>query len=326
MQVLIVGSGINGALAGAALIEAGADVRFVVRPSRQRQLISTGVHITSPLGRFRKPVHAIVPAKRLGDALDVNGPVDVLILATRANVYQPGLFVTRDVVSPATMILPLFDGVHHLDHWRECYPNNPVALVRFDARATLDADGIVRQSAPAGDLKLGPLSASGAERLEALCCALDGRRFCAYPHGATALTDVWARAIFRAAAAGASQLSRTPLRDTLRFVSRKPFLDMMEEGVRIGEARRIPGVRDAAARYKTAFMKEGEPVIAPVPIAAGGRAGSEAQFLLGNMLRQAQDAGVPVPWLLKAWAAASKIETSSDVATTHRYGQASTAR
>lgn len=43
---------------------------------------------------------------------------------------------------------------------------------------------------------------------------------------------------------------------------------MMEEGDRVGEARRIPSVRDAAARYKTAFMKEGEPVIAPEPTAA----------------------------------------------------------
>ncbi len=326
MRVLIVGAGINGTLVGGALVEAGADVSFVVRPSRQRQLISTGLHITSPLGRFRKPVHAIVPPKRLGDALDVKGSVDVLILATRANVYQPGLFVTRDVISPATLIVPLFDGVHHLDHWRECYPNNPVALARFDARATMDVDGIVRQSEPAGDLMLGLQSASSAELLEELRRALDGRRLRTHQHGAPVLSEVWARAIFRAAAAGASQLTSMPLRDTLRFVSRKPFLDMMEEGVCIGEARRIPGVRDAAARYKTAFMREGEPVIAPAPIGAGGRAGSEALFLLGSMLRQAQGLGWPAPSLRNAWAAAAKIETPSYAASTHRDRQASTGR
>lgn len=311
MHVLIVGAGINGSLAGAALIEAGADVTFVVRPSRQRQLISTGLHITSPFGRFRKPVHAIVPPKRLGDALDMKGPVDVLILATRANVYQPGLFVAREAIGPATLILPLFDGVHHVDHWRVCYPNNPVALARFDVRATLDADGIVRQSAPAGDLKLGLLSTSGAERLVELQRALDGRRFRTHPHGAPVLSEVWARAIFRAAATGASHLAGMPLRDTLRFVSRKPFLDMMEDGVRIGEARRNLGVRDAAARYKTAFLKEGEPVGAPAPVAAGGRSGSEALFLLGNMLRQAEDAGVQTSWLGRAVAATRVVASAN---------------
>ncbi len=302
MRVLILGAGVNGTLAGAALIEAGADVTFVVLPSRQRQLISTGLHITSPLGRFRKPVHAIAPPTRIGDALDAKGPFDVLLLATRANIYQPALFIAREVITPTTLIVPLFDGVHHLDDWRECYSNNPVTIARFDLRATLDADGVARQNAPAGDLKLGLLSSSGAERLEALCGALDGRRFRAYPNGETVLADVWARSIFRAAAAGASQLAGVPLRDAIRFVSRKPFLAMMEEGIRIGEARHVPGVRDVAARYKTAFMKEGEPVIAPTPIAAGGRAGSEAMFLLGNMLRQAQDARIEVPQLRKAWA------------------------
>ncbi len=39
-------------------------------------------------------------------------------------------------------------------------------------------------------------------------------------------------------------------------------------------------------------------MIAPAPIAAGGRAGSKALFLLGNMLRQAQDVKAAAPWLL----------------------------
>ena len=48
-------------------------------------------------------------------------------------------------------------------------------------------------------------------------------------------------------------------------------------------------------------MKENESVIAPSPIAAGGRAGSEALFLLGNLLRQADDVKVPAQFLRKAW-------------------------
>ncbi len=92
-----------------------------------------------------------------------------------------------------------------------------------------------------------------------------------------------------------------PLRETLRFVSRNPFVDMMDEGLRIGEARRIPGVREVATPYKAAFMREGETVVAPAPIVSGGREGSEAQFLLGSMVRQAEDVGVPTQRLRTAW-------------------------
>jgi 2-dehydropantoate 2-reductase len=304
MRVLIIGSGVNGALAGAALIErGGVEVACVTRPSRQRQLITTGLHITSPLGRFRKPVHAISPPTRIGDALDVRGPFDVVLLATRANAYAMGLFVVRDIIVPETMIVPLFDGVHHLDHWRECYRQNPIAVARFDVRATMDADGIVHHSGTNGDLKLGLMSKHGAERLEQLCHALDGRRLRTYPHGETVLTEVWARAIYRAAAAGACQLSGMPLRDTLRFHSCKAVKAMLTEGVRAGEVHGVPKLLAAIQRYKTAFQREGEPVGVPAPVNAGGRAGSEALFLLGNMLRQAQDAMVPAPTLLRAWAA-----------------------
>ncbi len=294
MRVLIVGAGINGMLAAAALTEAGADATVLTRPARQKRLITAQLKITSPLGRFSAPIRAVTPK-------ELDGKFDAVILATRANLYQMGLFLVRDAITPDTLLVPLFDGVHHLSHWRECYPRNPVAIARFDVRANQDADGIVHQHGPAGDLKLGLISEHGAEQLEALCGVLDGRRFRAYSDGDAVLAGVWARAIFRAAAAGTCRLSGMPLRDTLRFHSRKPYEAMLDEGVRAGQARGVPQLFDAVRRYKTAFLREGEPVGAPVPIEAGGRAGSEALFVLGNMLRQCQDAKLPAVTLTRAW-------------------------
>lgn len=294
MRILIVAAGITGTLAAAALTEAGADVTILVRPSRQKQLIMARLKITSALGRFSAPLHAVTPP-------DVRGKFDVVILATRANVYQMGLFLVRDAITPNTLVVPLIDGVHHIDYWRECCPRNPIAFARFDVRATQDADGVVHQSGPIGDLKLGMLSKHGAEQLEAMCGKLDGRRFRAYPDAETVLADVWARAIYRAAAAGACRLSGMPLRDTLRFNSAKPFQAMLVEGQRAGEAHGVPKLFETVRRYKNAFQREGEPVSAPLPIETGGRAGSEALFLLANMLRRAQDAKMPAPTLLRAW-------------------------
>jgi hypothetical protein len=70
-------------------------------------------------------------------------------------------------------------------------------------------------------------------------------------------------------------------------------------------------VREAVARYRDGFLREGSPIQAPLPIEAGGRAGSEALFLLGNMLRQAQDAKVLAPMLCKAWE--KRFDAGSDV-------------
>jgi 2-dehydropantoate 2-reductase len=296
MRVLIAGAGVSGTLVAAALTEAGANVTVLTRPARQKQLIAARLKLSSPLGRFSAPINAITP-------MELSGTFDAVLLATRANLYQASLFLIRGSITPTTLLVPMFDGVHHVHHWRECYRDNPVAVARLDVRADQDADAVVRQHGPIGDLKLGLVSKQGAEKLETLCGLLDGRRFRAQPHGETFLTCVWARAIYRAAAAGACQLSGMPLRDTVRFHGTALFEAMIAEGVRTGEARGLWNLIHAANRYRTAFLREGEAVVAPPPIAAGGRAGSEGLFLLANMLRQAQDAKVAAPALLRAWQA-----------------------
>ncbi len=300
MKILIIGSGVYGMMAGAALSENGVDVSMLVRPSRQKQLITQSVKITSPFGRFTAPLKVVAP-RALG------GPYDVAIVAARANVYQMALFVARDAIGPETSIVSLFDGVDHIDLWRERYPHNAVALACFELRASMDADGVVRQTGPMGRLELGLLYPSGTERLEAIAAAMNGRRFHAALNADTLHTRVWARHVFLAAAAGATRLSGIPsLRDTLRYHSAKPYEDMLKEGTVIGEARGLPRLFHAVQRYRHAFLKESEPVMAPVPLASGGRASDEAFFLLGNLLRKAQDKKVAAPTLMRAWEMTTK--------------------
>jgi 2-dehydropantoate 2-reductase len=295
MKVLIVGSGAYGMLAGAALIENGIDTAFMVRPERQKQLIINGTKITSPFGRFSTHTNVVAPS-------DLGQPYDVVVVAARANVYQMSLFWARGAIGPETLLVPLMDGMHHLQLWRERYPRNPIALACFEARASIDMDGVVRQSTPKGQIVLGPTQASGAERLETLVQALSGRRFDVAINSDTVLARIWARHIFLAAAAGATRLSGIPsFRDTLRFNSAARFEAMLKEGVSAGVARGVPGLFEMTQRYRQGFLKESLPIMSPVPIAIGGRAGAEALFLLANMVRQAQDVKVVVPTLLRAW-------------------------
>jgi 2-dehydropantoate 2-reductase len=295
MKVLIVGSGVNGMLAGAALIENGIDTSFLVRTERQKQLIVNGTKITSPFGRFSTHTNVVAPS-------DLGHPYDVVVVAARANVYQMALFLARGAIGPETLLVPLMDGMHHLQLWPERYPRNAVALARFETRASIDADGVVRQTAPKGQLELGLLQPSGAERLDALATALRGCRFEVAINSETLLAKVWARHIFLAAAAGATRLADMPsLRDTLRFRSGKSFEDMLKEGTAVGVARRVPRLFGAVQLYRYGFMMESVPIMAPVPIALGGRASEESLFLLANMVRQAQDVKARIPTLLRAW-------------------------
>jgi 2-dehydropantoate 2-reductase len=293
MRILIVGAGLYGGLLGAALIEGGADVTFLVRPGRQHQLVSK-LYISSPFGRFSKAVHAIT-------ALAEGQPFDVVILATRANVFQVGLFLADNAIGPNTIIVPAFDGAHHLNHWRDNYPNNPVGLPVFDIRASFDADGCIRQNGPRGDLRLGSILSSDNEQLKPLAASLDGRHFTAQLAPDKIVAEVWAKHCFSAAAIATARLDGMTLKDSLRFGRRDLFGQILKEALAVGEAHDVKGLRFFVERYRTKFQMESAPIAIPTPIAVGGRAGDEAFSILGTLLAQAQHAKVRVPGLQNAW-------------------------
>jgi 2-dehydropantoate 2-reductase len=50
MRILVVGAGAIGGYFGGRLHEAGADISFLVRPQRARELAQSGLVIVSPAG------------------------------------------------------------------------------------------------------------------------------------------------------------------------------------------------------------------------------------------------------------------------------------
>jgi 2-dehydropantoate 2-reductase len=85
MKVLINGAGLYGGLLGATLIETGQEVTFLVGQPSLSRLIGRGLSISSPYGRFGKPVHAI---PLLAEAK----PFDVVVVASRANIFSLAFF------------------------------------------------------------------------------------------------------------------------------------------------------------------------------------------------------------------------------------------
>ena len=59
MRILVLGAGALGGDYGGRLLEAGADVTFLVRPKRQAQLAQSGLVIESPFGAFQSPVKTV---------------------------------------------------------------------------------------------------------------------------------------------------------------------------------------------------------------------------------------------------------------------------
>jgi 2-dehydropantoate 2-reductase len=136
MRVLMVGAGGVGGLFGGRLLEAGRDVTFLVRPARAARLAETGLVIKSPLGdaNLRAPT---VTAQALRD------PYDLIVLSCKAYDLDAAIADIAPAVGSDTTILPLLNGMAHLDRLDARFGAERVLGGQCQLSAALDAVGAV---------------------------------------------------------------------------------------------------------------------------------------------------------------------------------------
>ena len=126
MRMLVVGAGSTGGYFGGRLLEAGRDVTFLVRQQRKARLQADGLRIVSPFGdaTLHPP---LVTAK------EIDGPFDVVLLTVKAYSLDEALADFAPAVGDGTMILPVLNGMRHMDRLTERFGDD--AVVEVVARA-----------------------------------------------------------------------------------------------------------------------------------------------------------------------------------------------
>src|SRR3954452_13107128 len=107
MRTLVVGAGATGGYFGGRLLEAGRDVTFLVRPQRAAELARSGLRIRSPLG------DAVLPNPPTLQAVDQT--CDLVLLSCKAYDLDSAIAAFAPAVGPHTVIVPLLNGMRHLD-------------------------------------------------------------------------------------------------------------------------------------------------------------------------------------------------------------------
>src|SRR5271154_1276133 len=109
MRTLVVGAGAVGGYFGGRLLEAGRDVTFLVRPRRAAELATSGLVIRSPTGDVTLPAPPTMRENQLRD------PFDLILLSCKAYDLVGAITSFAPAVGPNTVILPLLNGLQHLD-------------------------------------------------------------------------------------------------------------------------------------------------------------------------------------------------------------------
>ena len=280
MRILILGAGAVGGYFGGRLLQAGRDVTFLVRPGRAAELARDGLVIKSPYGDVTLPNPATVLAS------DLNETFDVVVLSSKAYDLAGAIDSFALAVGPETMILPLLNGMKHLDALIERFGRERVLGGECRIAATLNEERQVVHLGKVQALSFGELDGGISKRIRALAAVMTDAGFDAQPSDAI-LQEMWEKWVFLATLAGATCLMRGSVGDILAAPSGDDFILALFE-----ECRAIAEAEGYAPR--PAFLTWSRPLLTTPgstftasmlrDLEAGARI--EADHVLGDLLRR----------------------------------------
>jgi 2-dehydropantoate 2-reductase len=206
MRFLVVGAGATGGYFGGRLLEAGRDVTFLVRQGRAAQLAASGLTIESPAGDVSLPP----PPAAL--ATDLRSPFDVVLLSCKAYDLDAAIESVAPAVGPGTAVVPLLNGMRHLDTLDARFGPARVLGGSCFISARLDDAGRVVHVSDIHRLVFGERAGGSSRRVEAIAAAMAGAKFESAASEQIAL-EMWEKWVSLASLAGITCLTRSAVGD-----------------------------------------------------------------------------------------------------------------
>ncbi len=192
-------------------------------------------------------------------------------------------------------VMPLLNGVSHLERLAAEFGASRVIGGTCGIPATLTADGVVHQLAPLHRIAYGMLagtSPAARAKLEALH-ALYRRTPVDAVLAEDILLELWEKFVLLATMAAMTSLMRGTLGDILAADEGEALLAETLQACALTAARSGHPVRDKPmATYRDILFKRGSPMSASMQRDIEGGHRVEAQHVVGDMLARARAAGV----------------------------------
>ncbi len=281
MRILVVGAGAVGGYFGGRLLEAGRDVTFLVRPRRAAELARHGLTIRSPVGDFHRSSPPTVSQEELAE------PFDLVLLSCKAFDLEGAITSFAKAVGPATAILPLLNGMRHLDRLAERFGPERLLGGQCAISVTLDPDGVVVHLNDWHALSFGELDGARSQRIETIASELLNAGFDARVAD-NIRQEMWEKWVFIATAAGITCLMRASVGDYVAAGAADLALGLLNECASIAAAEGFPLREPALDRGRTALTAPDSTLKASMLRDIEGGKPVEGDQILGDLLRRAK--------------------------------------
>ncbi|MEP6939934.1 MAG: 2-dehydropantoate 2-reductase [Rudaea sp.] len=278
MRILVVGAGATGGYFGGRLAQSGCDVTFLVRERRAAQIALDGLSIRSPAGDF------VLATPRTVSADAIEGSYDLVLLSCKAYDLDAAIESFAPAVGAETAILPLLNGMRHLDALDARFGAGRVLGGLCLIAATLTDAGVIVQLNDTHTLTYGERTGVASERVARIAAAMDGAPFVARASD-TIVQDMWEKWMFLATLAASTCLMRAALGDILAApggerVIRAILAECQEIATHNGHSPRAPFV----AQAESTLTLQGSTLTASMLRDIDRGAAIEADQIVGDLL------------------------------------------
>ena len=285
MKILVLGAGGTGGYFGGRLAQAGADVTFLVRERRARQLAQDGLIIESPKDRVVVRVNTVL-------AGTVKAEFDIVILACKAYDLESSIAAIKPAMATHTCIVPLLNGISHIDTLDAAFGKARVMGGSCQIAATLSKEGVVKSMADAHSITWGarePAQLAAAQQLgEAFANTIVDWKV-----SDTSMLDMWEKVAFLSTLAGMTCLMRATVGEILatpdgRDIMQRYAKTSMAIAAAAGYAPRAAVVE----RFEKILNSSGLSLTASMLRDLESDGEVEADHIVGFMLGRAREYGI----------------------------------
>ncbi len=293
METLILGAGATGGYFGARLLEAGADVTFLVRPRKAQQLRDSGLVVKSATGDVYRRDIKIIEA--------VEKPYQLVILSCKAFDLPSAITAVKPAVDGGTTIFPLLNGLKHIDELQKKFGKDRVIGGMCIISATVDESGRIVHLNDQHTLKFGELNGDLSPRIKAIK-AMTAEAKNKSIASTNIQKDMWEKWVMLATLAALNCLMRANIGEIARSPGGKEIAEqMLNECLDVmkahGHEPTEQFVRDTLAR-----SVDEKSTLAASMLRDLERGNSvEADQILGDLIARAEKKGVEVPALKMAY-------------------------
>jgi len=290
----MLGAGGVGGYFGARLHDGGADVTFLVRPKRAALLRERGLRIHGVRGELH-----IKEPKLLVSGESSKQAFDVTIVSCKAFDLENSIAAIRPFVGPQTLVLPLLNGMKHLETLDAAFGKSRVLGGLAQVSATIDANGDIKQFTETQNVFFGTRDEAQRVAAEALEPVLKLGKFDARL-SRDILLEMWEKFVLLTSLAAMTCLLRanvgeiTATKDGTKLVSR-----MIDDCAAVATAAGHTPRGKYVDNVRNLLTQKGSVLEASMRRDLEARGPTEADHIVGDMLKRAEAAGLD-PLLLRA--------------------------